>query len=177
MRPMIKKLILAIVAILMASTSFSQSLSFVKTDHDGTYETPVSDRLVMDYTFAGDINTLQVNFFIKNNSPLSGTVSVLSVETINDFARAHTSSLGLCYNYSCYIGNFPEFEIEANGEYRGGMAGYPPQPITTGSGMALQLIYTGTIEEGTGKYKSLRFIHSLSHVFGTISLGRKRFIL
>lgn len=150
---MIKKLILAIVAIFMASTSFSQSLSFVKTDYDGTYETPVSDRLVMDYTFAGDINTLQVYFFIKNNSPLSGTVSVLSVETINDFARAHTPSLGLCYNSSCYIGNFPEFEIEANGEYRGGMAGYPPQPITTGSGMALQLIYTGTIEEGTGKYK------------------------
>ena len=153
MKPMIKKLILAIVAIFMASTSFSQSLSFVKTDYDGTYETPVSDRLVMDYTFAGDINTLQVYFFIKNNSPLSGTVSVLSVETINDFARAHTPSLGLCYNSSCYIGNFPEFEIEANGEYRGGMAGYPPQPITTGSGMALQLIYTGTIEEGTGKYK------------------------
>lgn len=153
MKPMIKKLILAIVAIFMASTSFSQSLSFVKTDHDGTYETPVSDRLVMDYTFAGDINTLQVYFFIKNNSPLSGTVSVLSVETINDFARAHTPSLGLCYNYICHTGNFSEFEIEANGEYRGGMAGYPPQPITTGSGMALQLIYTGTIEEGTGKYK------------------------
>ena len=151
---MIKKLILAIVAILMASTSFSQSLSFVKTDHDGTYETPVSDRLVMDYTFAGEsLNILQVYFFIKNNSPLSGTVSVLSVETINDFARTHTPSLGLCYNSSCYIGNFPEFEIEANGEYRGGMAGYPPQPITTGSGMDLQLIYTGTIEEGTGKYK------------------------
>lgn len=154
MKPMIKKLILAIVAILMASTSFSQSLSFVKTDHDGTYETPVSDRLVMDYTFAGEsLNILQVYFFIKNNSPLSGTVSVLSVETINDFARAHTPSLGLCYNSSCYTGYFPEFEIEANGEYRGGMAGYPPQPITTGSGMDLQLIYTGTIEEGTGKYK------------------------
>ena len=154
MKPMIKKLILAIVAILMASTSFSQSLSFVKTDYDGTYETPVSDRLVMDYTFAGEsLNILQVYFFIKNNSPLSGTVSVLSVETINDFARAHTPSLGLCYNSSCYTGYFPEFEIEANGEYRGGMAGYPPQPITTGSGMDLQLIYTGTIEEGTGKYK------------------------
>lgn len=151
---MIKKLILAIVAIFMASISFSQSLSFVKTDHDGTYETPVSDRLVMDYTFAReDINILQVYFFIKNNSPLSGTVSVLSVETINDFARTHTPSLGLCYNSVCYPGNFPEFEIEANGEYRGGMAGYPPQPITTGSGMDLQLIYTGTIEEGTGKYK------------------------
>ena len=151
---MIKKLILAIVAILMASTSFSQSLSFVKTDHDGTYETPVSDRLVMDYTFAReDINILQVCFFIKNNSPLSGTVSVLSVETINDFARTHTPSLGLCYNSICYPGNFPEFEIEANGEYRGGMAGYPPQPITTGSGMDLLLNYTGTIEEGTGKYK------------------------
>ena len=151
---MIKKLILAIVAILMASTSFSQSLSFVKTDHDGTYETPVSDRLVMDYTFAGEsLNILQVYFFIKNNSPLSGTVSVLSVEAINDFARTHTPSLGLCYNSMCYTGNFPEFEIEANGEYRGGMAGYPPQPITTGSGMDLQLIYTGTIEEGTGKYK------------------------
>ena len=154
MKPMIKKLILAIVAIFMASTSFSQSLSFVKTDYDGTYETPVSDRLVMDYTFAReDINILQVYFFIKNNSPLSGTVSVLSVETINDFARTHTPSLGLCYNSVCYPGNFPEFEIEANGEYRGGMAGYPPQPITTGSGMDLQLIYTGTIEEGTGKYK------------------------
>lgn len=154
MRPMIKKLILAIVAILMASISFSQSLSFVKTDYDGTYETPVSDRLVMDYTFAReDVNILQVYFFIKNNSPLSGTVSVLSVETINDFARAHTPSLGLCYNSICYTGNFPEFEIEANGEYRGGMAGYPPQPITTGSGMDLNLIYTGTIEEGTGKYK------------------------
>ena len=154
MKPMIKKLILAIVAILMASTSFSQSLSFVKTDHDGTYETPVSDRLVMDYTFAGEsLNILQVYFFIKNNSPLSGTVSVLSVETINDFARTHTPSLGLCYNSMYYPGNYPEFEIEANGEYRGGMAGYPPQPITTGSGMDLQLIYTGTIEEGTGKYK------------------------
>ena len=151
---MIKKLILAIVAILMASTSFSQSLSFVKTDYDGTYETPVSDRLVMDYTFAGeDINLLQVYFFIKNNSPLSGTVSILSVETINDFARAHTPSLGLFYNSILYTGNFPEFEIEANGEYRGGMAGYPPQPITAGSRMGLQLIYTGTIEEGTGKYK------------------------
>ena len=151
---MIKKLILAIVAIFMASTSFSQSLSFVKTDYDGTYETPVSDRLVMDYTFAGeDINLLQVYFFIKNNSPLSGAVSVLSVETINDFARTHTPSLGLCYNSICYPGNFPEFEIEANGEYRGGMAGYPPQPITTGSGMDLLLNYTGTIEEGTGKYK------------------------
>lgn len=154
MRPKIKKLILAIVAILMASTSFSQSLSFVKTDYDGTYETPVSDRLVMDYTFAGeDINLLLVYFFIKNNSPLSGTVSVLSVEAINDFARTHTPSLGLCYNSMCFTGNFPEFEIEANGEYRGGLAGYPPQPITTGSGMDLQLIYTGTIEEGTGKYK------------------------
>ena len=154
MKPMIKKLILAIVAILMASTSFSQSLSFVKTDHDGTDETPVSDRLVMDYTFAGeDINLLQVYFFIKNNSPLSGTVSILSVETINDFARAHTPSLGLFYNSILYTGNFPEFEIEANGEYRGGMAGYPPQPITAGSRMGLQLIYTGTIEEGTGKYK------------------------
>lgn len=154
MKPMIKKLILAIVAILMASTSFSQSLSFVKTDYDGTYETPVSDRLVMDYTFAGeDINLLQVYFFIKNNSPLSGTVSILSVETINDFARAHTPSLGLFYNSILYTGNFPEFEIEANGEYRGGMAGYPPQPITAGSRMGLQLIYTGTIEEGTGKYK------------------------
>lgn len=154
MKPMIKKLILAIVAIFMASTSFSQSLSFVKTDYDGTYETPVSDRLVMDYTFAGEsLNILQVYFFIKNNSPLSGTVSVLSVETINDFARTHTPSLGLCYNSMYYPGNYPEFEIEANGEYRGGMAGYPPQPITTGSGMDLQLIYTGTIEEGTGKYK------------------------
>ena len=103
MKPMIKKLILAIVAILMASTSFSQSLSFVKTDYDGTYETPVSDRLVMDYTFAGeDINLLQVYFFIKNNSPLSGTVSILSVETINDFARAHTPSLGLFYNSILY---------------------------------------------------------------------------
>ena len=70
MKPMIKKLILAIVAIFMASISFSQSLSFVKTDHDGTYETPVSDRLVMDYTFAGDINTLQVYFFIKKQFTL-----------------------------------------------------------------------------------------------------------
>lgn len=157
-----KKLLLTFVAAALAATSFAQSLSIVATDHEGTFETPAVDN-TLNGSFQlsnGPINLFQYYFYLKNNSSQGGTVQVDSLLAINDFARAHTPVPSLCYNSSCYSGFFPTFEIDANGEYRGGMAGYPPQPITTGSGMDMQLIYSGTAEEGTGEYKlQLQFEH------------------
>ena len=157
-----KKLLLTFVAAALAATSFAQSLSIVATDPEGTFETPAVDNTLNSTIqfLSGPVQILSYDFYIKNNSSQGGTVQVDSLVSINDYARAHTSAPSLCYNMSCYSPGqvFPPFEIEAYGEYRGGAADFP-QP-EKGSEMHMQLIYTGTVEEGTGEYKlQLQFEH------------------
>ena len=157
-----KKLLLTFVAAALAATSFAQSLSIVATDPEGTFETPAVDNTLNSTLqfLSGPVQILSYDFYIKNNSSQGGTVQVDSLVSINDYARAHTSAPSLCYNMSCYSPGqeFPPFEIEAYGEYRGGAADFP-QP-EKGSEMHMQLIYTGTPEEGTGEYKfQLQFEH------------------
>lgn len=157
-----KKLLLSLATVCFALTSFAQSLTLVATDHEGTFETPAVDNTLSGtYKFNGIADICTYYFFVKNNSSQAGTVSVISLTSSNDYAATHTPTPGLCYNNSCYsVGNFPDFEIEANGEYRGGTDMSTGQPITKGSGMDLQLIYLGATEEGTGEYRlEFKFEH------------------
>ncbi len=151
-----KKLILALACLPLATFAFAQSLSIVGVGVAGDKSEEgipaVDNTLEATYTFSGYmVNACTYYFYIQNNSSQSGTVQVIDVASSNEYAQTYTPTPNLCYKEQCYApgSNYPDFEIEANGNYYG-----EPE-------MDLQLIYEiGSEVEGTGEYRlEFKFEH------------------
>ena len=98
-----KRIFSTLVAIVVAIvTSSAQSLVYVETDHEGTYEKKMTGDRLPDYNFSiNEYGIYTYYFYIKNTSGQAGTVKPTSIELLNDYAKEHLSA-SFCYNGTCY---------------------------------------------------------------------------
>ena len=169
-----KRIFSTLVAIVVAIvTSSAQSLVYVETDHEGTYEKKMTGDRLPDYNFSiNEYGIYTYYFYIKNTSGQAGTVKPTSIELLNDYAKEHLSA-SFCYNGTCYstIEQCPPFEIDAYGEFRGG-TNFDGSPITEGSGLDMQIMYKGRPESGTAEIKlSFQFEHDTNPSICYLSLN------
>ena len=149
-----KKLLLTLAAVVVAATTFAQSLVFVETDHAGTYEKEATGDRLPDFNFPlNEYGMYTYFFYVKNTSAQAGKVTPVALEYMNDYAQTHLNA-SFCYNGSCYetIEQCPPFEIGAYGEFRGG-TNFDGSPITEGSGLDMQIMYKGANEAGTAEVR------------------------
>ena len=169
-----KRIFSTLVAIVVAIvTSSAQSLVYVETDHEGTYEKKMTGDRLPDYNFSiNEYGIYTYYFYIKNTSGQAGTVKPTSIELLNDYAKEHLSA-SFCYNGTCYstIEQCPPFEIDAYGEFRGG-TNFDGSPITEGSSLDMQIMYKGRPESGTAEIKlSFQFEHDTNPSICYLSLN------
>ncbi len=169
-----KRIFITLVSIVVAIvTSSAQSLVYVETDHEGTYEKKMTGDRLPDYNFSiNEYGIYTYYFYIKNTSGQAGTVKPTSIELLNDYAKEHLSA-SFCYNGTCYstIEQCPPFEIDAYGEFRGG-TNFDGSLITEGSGLDMQIMYKGRPESGTAEIKlSFQFEHDTNPSICYLSLN------
>lgn len=169
-----KRIFSTLVAIVVAIvTSSAQSLVYVETDHEGTYEKKITGDRLPDYNFSiNEYGIYTYYFYIKNTSGQAGTVKPTSIELLNDYAKEHLSA-SFCYNGTCYptIEQCQPFEIDAYGEFRGGK-NFDGSLITEGSGLDMQIMYKGRPEPGTAEIKlSFQFEHDTNPSICYLSLN------
>lgn len=169
-----KRIFITLVSIVVAIvTSSAQSLVYVETDHEGTYEKKMTGDRLPDYNFSiNEYGIYTYYFYIKNTSGQAGTVKPTSIELLNDYAKEHLSA-SFCYNGTCYstIEQCPPFEIDAYGEFRGG-TNFDGSLITKGSGLDMNIMYNGRPEPGTAEIKlSFQFEHDTNPSICYLSLN------
>ena len=169
-----KRIFSTLVAIVVAIvTSSAQSLVYVETDHEGTYEKKMTGDRLPDYNFSiNEYGLYTYYFYIKNTSGQAGTVKPTSIEYLNEYAQTHLNA-AFCYNGTCYstIEQCPPFEIDAYGEFRGG-TNFDGSLITEGSGLDMQIMYKGRPEPGTAEIKlSFQFEHDTNPSICYLSLN------
>ncbi len=169
-----KRIFSTLVAIVVAIvTSSAQSLVYVETDHEGTYEKKMTGDRLPDYNFSiNEYGIYTYYFYIKNTSGQAGTVKPTSIEYLNEYAQTHLNA-AFCYNGTCYstIEQCPPFEIDAYGEFRGG-TNFDGSLITKGSGLDMNIMYNGRPEPGTAEIKlSFQFEHDTNPSICYLSLN------
>lgn len=171
-----KKLLLSLIAAMAAVVAFPQSLNIVACGPAGVEEEErpaVDGKLTGACKFEGS-RPAEFDFYVVNNSSQAGTVRVLELSSVNDYAIEHTMFLAMCYNGSCQpASNLSDFTIGANGVYRGENLNLnpPEEAPEVGSLMHLQIIYGGERVNGTAEYRlSLQFEHDAEPSVFYISL-------
>ena len=169
------RLLLSLIAAMAAVVAFPQSLNIVACGPAGVDEEErpaVDGKLTGACKFEGS-RPADFDFYVVNNSAQAGTVKVVELSAVNDYAIEHTILLAMCYNGSCQIASFKDFTIGANGVYRGeNLDQNPPEEAPeVGSLMHLQIQYAGERVNGTAEYRlSLQFEHDAEPSVFYISL-------